>query len=124
MVNRMFLSSSTVSSLSAYLRRAAFVFFRSFSFTGYEFTDELGKPNGKKVHTPEKINYKNIFFTTTDKTNTFIQLSQIRESNNLRNMYYKYIANGYKNDMKLYDMVKTEELANSMYMVYYIISYF
>ena len=30
----------------------------AFSFTGYEFTDSNGNPNGKKVYVPDKINYK------------------------------------------------------------------
>ena len=29
-----------------------------FVFTGYEFADASGKPNGKKVFVPEKINYQ------------------------------------------------------------------
>lgn len=41
-----------------------------FSFTGYEFADEMGKPNGKKVHVPEKINYKQALKNTTIWTST------------------------------------------------------
>ncbi len=63
----------------------------------------------------EKLNYKNIMFTTTDKENAFIQLSSIKENNNLRDLYYKYIANGYKGDVKLYDMVKTEEMISKLF---------
>lgn len=42
----------------------------AFSFTGYEFADANGKPNGKKVFIPKKINYKQalkntIIWTTT-----------------------------------------------------------
>ena len=42
----------------------------AFSFTGYEFADENGKPNGKKVHVPQTITYKQalrntIIWTTT-----------------------------------------------------------
>lgn len=42
----------------------------AFSFTGYEFADEDGKPNGKKVIVPETITYKQalrntIIWTTT-----------------------------------------------------------
>lgn len=58
----------------------------------------------------EKLNYKNIMFTTTNDDNKFIQLSSIKENNNLRDLYYRYITNGYKDNLKLYDMVKTEEL--------------
>lgn len=41
-----------------------------FSFTGYEFADENGKPNGKKVNVPEELTYKKalrntIIWTTT-----------------------------------------------------------
>ena len=64
----------------------------------------------------EKLNYKNIMFTTTDKENAFIQLSSIKENNNLRDLYYRYIANGYKDNLKLYDMVKTEDLITNLYM--------
>jgi len=42
----------------------------AFSFTGYEFANENGKPNGKKVHVPRTITYKQalkntIIFTST-----------------------------------------------------------
>lgn len=63
----------------------------------------------------EKVHYKNIFFTTTDLNNAFIQLTNVRDTNNLRDMYYKFIANGYQEGIKLYDMVKTEELVNALY---------
>ena len=42
----------------------------AFSFTGYEFADSNGKPNGKKVHVPEKINYKQALKNTTIWTTT------------------------------------------------------
>ena len=42
----------------------------AFSFTGYEFADENGKPNGKKVFIPEKINYKEALKNTTIWTST------------------------------------------------------
>lgn len=41
-----------------------------FSFTGYEFADENGKPNGKKVFVPSKINYKMALKNTTIWTST------------------------------------------------------
>lgn len=63
----------------------------------------------------EKVNYKNIFFTTTNHDNAFVQLTNIRDSNNLRDMYYKYIANGYDEKTKLYDMVRTEDLVSALY---------
>lgn len=42
----------------------------AFSYTGYEFANEKGKPNGKKVSVPEMLNYKKalrntIIWTTT-----------------------------------------------------------
>lgn len=42
----------------------------AFSFTGYEFADENGKPNGKKVDVPERLTYRQalrntIIWTTT-----------------------------------------------------------
>lgn len=42
----------------------------AFSFTGYEFADETGKPNGKKVYIPEKISYKQALKNTTIWTST------------------------------------------------------
>lgn len=41
-----------------------------FSFTGYEFADENGIPNGKKVKIPQKINYKQALKNTTIWTST------------------------------------------------------
>ena len=42
----------------------------AFSFTGYEFADEFGKPNGKKVYIPEKLNYNKALKNTTIWTST------------------------------------------------------
>ena len=42
----------------------------AFSFTSYEFADENGKPNGKVVHVPETINYKQALKNTTIWTST------------------------------------------------------
>ena len=42
----------------------------AFSFTGYEFADENGKPNGKKVHVLSKINYNQALKNTTIWTST------------------------------------------------------
>lgn len=42
----------------------------AFSFTGYEFADENGKPNGKKVYVPETITYKQALKNTTISTIT------------------------------------------------------
>ena len=41
-----------------------------FSFTSYEFADEKCIPNGKKVHVPEKISYKQALKNTTIWTST------------------------------------------------------
>lgn len=41
-----------------------------FAFTGYEFADENGKPNGKKVSVPSTINYKQALKNTTIWTST------------------------------------------------------
>lgn len=41
-----------------------------FSFTGYEFANELGIPNGKKVYIPSTINYKQALKNTTIWTST------------------------------------------------------
>jgi teichuronic acid biosynthesis glycosyltransferase TuaG len=42
----------------------------SFSFTGYEFADKDGNPNGKKVFVPRTINYKQALKNTTISTIT------------------------------------------------------
>ena len=42
----------------------------AFSFTGYEFADENGKPNGKKVFVPSTINYSQALKNTTIWTST------------------------------------------------------
>ncbi len=42
----------------------------TFSFTGYEFADENGAPNGKKVFVPSKINYRQALKNTTIWTST------------------------------------------------------
>lgn len=42
----------------------------AFSFTGYEFADENGIPNGKKVFVPDKINYRKSLKNTTIWTST------------------------------------------------------
>ena len=42
----------------------------AFSFTGYEFADKRGNPNGKKVFVPNKINYKHALKNTTIWTST------------------------------------------------------
>ena len=42
----------------------------AFSFTGYEFADENGVPNGKKVYIPEKLNYRQALKNTTIWTTT------------------------------------------------------
>lgn len=42
----------------------------AFSFTGYEFADENGIPNGKKVFVPRKINYNQALKNTTIWTST------------------------------------------------------
>ena len=42
----------------------------AFSYTGYEFTNSNGIPNGKKVFVPKKINYKQALKNTTIFTST------------------------------------------------------
>ena len=41
-----------------------------FSYTGYQFADSKGIPNGKKVYVPNKINYKQALKNTTIWTST------------------------------------------------------
>lgn len=42
----------------------------AFSFTGYEFADETGKPNGKKVWIPQRLDYEEALGNTTIWTST------------------------------------------------------
>lgn len=42
----------------------------AFSFTGYEFADAEGRPNGKKVSVPNKISYRQALRNTTIWTST------------------------------------------------------
>ena len=44
----------------------------AFSFTGYEFADANGKPNGKQVSVPGTINYRQALKNTTIWTSTVI----------------------------------------------------
>ena len=41
-----------------------------FSFLGYEFANEKGQPNGKKVYIPDKLNYEQALKNTTIFTST------------------------------------------------------
>lgn len=53
----------------------------AFSFTGYEFADAAGKPNGKKVRVPENINYKQALKNTVIFTSTVIfDISKLKKS--------------------------------------------
>ena len=56
----------------------------AFSFTGYEFADENGKPNGKKVHVPETITYKQALKNTTIWTSTVMLDAQKLEKDTMR----------------------------------------
>ena len=62
----------------------------------------------------EKLNYKNIFFTTTDSNNVFAQLTYVKTNNNLRDLYYRYLINGDQEGHKFFDFVKTEDLIANM----------
>ena len=55
----------------------------AFSFTGYEFADENGKPNGKKVHVPETITYKQALKNTTIWTSTVMLDTHILEKDTI-----------------------------------------
>jgi len=48
----------------------------AFSFTGYEFAEENGKPNGKKVQVPKTITYKQALKNTTIWTSTVMLNTQ------------------------------------------------
>lgn len=62
----------------------------------------------------EKMNYKNVFFTTVSPNKRFTKLSNIRETNNLRDVYYKKILNAPKEDIKLYDNIRSDKLIKSL----------
>lgn len=52
----------------------------AFSFTGYEFADATGKPNGKRVYVPKTITYKQALRNTTISTITVMfDLSQLQK---------------------------------------------
>ncbi|MCQ2742441.1 MAG: AAA family ATPase [Bacilli bacterium] len=61
----------------------------------------------------EKIDPKNIFFSTVEGEDRFVQIVSVRDTNNLRNLYYKYIANGYKDKYKLYSDIRTENIISA-----------
>ena len=71
--------------------------------------------NSHNMRILEKVDYKNFFFTTTNRDDAFVQINKVRESNNLRDMYYKYLINFEESDKKLYDAVRTEEMINALY---------
>jgi len=53
----------------------------AFSFTGYEFADATGRPNGKKVKVPEKINYKQALKNTIIFTSTVVfDITKLRKN--------------------------------------------
>jgi len=53
----------------------------AFSFTGYEFANEYGTPNGIKVYVPGKLNYKQALKNTTIWTSTVMfDLIQLNKS--------------------------------------------
>ena len=58
----------------------------------------------------EKLSHKHVFFSTTDNNNAFTQITNVHETNNLRDLYYRYIATGLKDGTKLFDMVNTEDI--------------
>lgn len=75
-----------------------------FCFTGYEFADENGIGNGKKVKVPETINYKQALKNTTIWTST-VMLDMAKLSKELIKMpniksedtatWWKILKNGY-----------------------------
>ena len=71
--------------------------------------------NSHNMRILEKVDYKNFFFATTDRNDAFVQINKVRESNNLRDMYYKYLINFEESGKKLYDAVRTEEMINALY---------
>jgi len=53
----------------------------AFSFTGYEFADAFGKPNGKKVRVPKTITYKQALKNTIIFTSTVMfDISKLKKS--------------------------------------------
>ena len=84
-----------------------------FSFTGYEFADENGKPNGKKVYVPATINYKQALKNTTIWTSTVMaNLTKINKKDLLmQNIKYEdsacwwHILNNIKNGFGLNEIL-------------------
>lgn len=63
--------------------------------------------------TLEKLSYKNIFFTTMNDEELFIKVRGVRDSSNLRKLYYRYLKNGYEKDIKLYNDTSLSDIATS-----------
>lgn len=63
--------------------------------------------------TLEKLSYKNIFFTTMNDEELFIKVKGVRDSSNLRKLYYRYLKNGYEKDIKFYNDTSLSDIATS-----------
>lgn len=62
----------------------------------------------------EKLDYSSIFFTTTDRNMRFARITNIHNTNNLRDVYYKRIALQ-DSKPKFYDFVRTEDIISSLF---------
>ena len=58
----------------------------------------------------EKLRKENLYFTTCNKNNRFVKLSNVKPNNNLRDFYYRTVQLGGQNEM-LYESTNLEELS-------------
>lgn len=58
----------------------------------------------------EKLSKENLYFTTCNKNNRFIKLSNVKPNNNLRDFYYRIIQLGGQSEI-LYESTNLEELS-------------
>lgn len=81
----------------------------AFTFTGYEFADQQGIPNGKRVYVPQKMNYKDALKNTTIWTSTvMLDLSKLKKEE-------IYMPNVKSEDTALWwKILKKEEFAYGM----------
>jgi teichuronic acid biosynthesis glycosyltransferase TuaG len=82
----------------------------AFMFTGYEFADEYGKPNGKKVNVPESIGYRQALKNTTIWTSTVMLDSLILSKDQ---MYMPNVRRG-QDTATWWNILKSIEYAHGL----------
>lgn len=62
----------------------------------------------------ELLNYKSLFFTTTNENNRYIQLNSIKTNNNVRDVYYNAVQLGGQKE-ELYEMVDSYKIRSALH---------